>query len=153
MSVQSFRKKPVTIQAIQWTGENTKEVLDFIGRQITVGQVNMFTGKVVDMDIPTLEGTMKATVGDWIIKGVKGEFYPCKPDIFEQTYECVSEPTDFLKAYSISYLDADQNGSYRNECTCIHAVNLKTAILQFLDRNPNITDIVSTSCLEPSSGG
>jgi len=87
VSAQSFRKKPVTIQAIQWTGENTKEVLDFIGRQITVGQVNMFTGKVVDMDIPTLEGTMKATVGDWIIKGVKGEFYPCKPDIFEQTYE------------------------------------------------------------------
>lgn len=76
-----FKKKPVTIDAIQWNGENTEDVLKFLGESLNVN---------VDADgfkINTLEGTMTASVGDFIIKGVKGEFYPCKPDIFEQTYE------------------------------------------------------------------
>jgi hypothetical protein len=73
-----FRKKPVVIEAVRWTGTNQDELARFMGVVGTCG------GKV---DIHTLEGTMKADVGDWIIKGVKGEFYPCKPDIFEATYE------------------------------------------------------------------
>lgn len=75
-----FRKKPVVIDAVQWTGENRDEIFQFVGRDASVGDV---TGLV----IKTLEGEHKASVGDWIIRGVNGEHYPCKPDIFDKTYE------------------------------------------------------------------
>ncbi len=82
-----FRKKPVVIEAIQWTGKNGGEVAQFIS-----GCPHTYTydkkGAAIYLD--TLEGGHYASIGDWIIKGVKGEFYPCKPDIFEQTYEFVS---------------------------------------------------------------
>lgn len=74
-----FRKKPVVIEAIQWTGQNEGELANFM-RQPAVSQ-----GKGLLID--TLEGEMRADPGDWIIRGVKGEFYPCKPDIFAATYE------------------------------------------------------------------
>ena len=76
-----YRKKPVVIEAVQWTGENLKEVLDFMKWR------NASHDDVGGLVIHTLEGTHSARVGDWIIKGVQGEFYPCKPDIFEQTYD------------------------------------------------------------------
>ena len=79
-----YIKKPVVIDAIQWTGKNHKDVLDF-----TEGTSSYKPFDVKYFIIPTLEGGMIAFVGDWIIKGVKGEFYPCKPDIFEMTYEKV----------------------------------------------------------------
>ncbi len=78
-----FRKKPVVIEAIKWTGENVDEVQAFLHN----GH-DWIKGRYVE--IGTLEGLMVASVGDWIIKGVKGEFYPCKPDIFAQTYEPVN---------------------------------------------------------------
>lgn len=74
-----YRKKPVVIEAIQWTGGNVDDIGRFIGKGLV-----MERGKLV---IATLEGEMTASKGDWIIKGVQGEFYPCKPDIFEMTYE------------------------------------------------------------------
>ena len=74
-----YRKKPVVIDAIQWTGENTKEVLAF-------SEVAYELGYGVIM-IPTLEGNMLCKVGDWVIRGIAGEYYPCKPEIFEQIYE------------------------------------------------------------------
>jgi hypothetical protein len=81
-----FRKKPVVIEAVQWTTSNEEVIEKFInrGRWAVVGphQDHIW--------IQTLEGTMTANPGDWIIKGVKGEFYPCKPDIFEATYEPAS---------------------------------------------------------------
>lgn len=73
-----YRKKPVVIEAIQFTGGNTEELVDFC--KCLVGDKN---GIYVD----TLEGDMLISVGDFLIKGVRGEFYPCKPDIFEATYE------------------------------------------------------------------
>jgi len=81
-----YRKKPVVIEAIQFTNKgNHQEIADFVGKKL----------KIQDMGdtiiIPTLEGDMKASVNDFIIKGVSGEFYPCKPDIFKQTYEKVEE--------------------------------------------------------------
>lgn len=76
-----YRKKPVTIEAIQWLGTNLSEIDDFIGKSIT--------NKGTTLIIHTLEGDMEASIGDYIIKGVKGEFYPCKPDIFLATYEKV----------------------------------------------------------------
>ena len=79
-----YRKKPVVIEAIQWTGMNPEDISYF-----TKGKV---TGVVFSkLEINTLEGVMTADLEDWIIKGIKGEFYPCKPDIFEQTYEKVED--------------------------------------------------------------
>ncbi len=81
-----FRKKPVVIDAVQWTGDN--ECLDFIREFMEPNYPARGTESYPDcLIIHTLEGDHRANVGDWIIKGVKGEFYPCKPDIFEQTYE------------------------------------------------------------------
>jgi hypothetical protein len=86
-----FRKKPVVIDAIQWTGDNLKEVIGFTGRHHSSAEWTWERfEKVVRTDglkIFTLEGPLKAAVGDWIIRGVHGEFYPCKPDIFAATYE------------------------------------------------------------------
>ena len=73
-----YRKKPVVIEAVKWLGDNVTEIAAFT-KSAKFAQDTVY--------IETLEGTMQANVGDYIIKGVKGEFYPCKPDIFEQTYE------------------------------------------------------------------
>ena len=100
--IKKYRKKPVVIEAIEFTGDaNFKSLLqnwtdgacktwdaeinlhslvydDFLGASHT---------KIYNLSIPTLEGPMTASIGDYIIKGVNGEFYPCKPDIFKKTYE------------------------------------------------------------------
>jgi hypothetical protein len=76
-----YRKKPVAIEAVQWIGGNISEICNFTGR---CGGDLIKNGELY---ITTLEGVHRASVGDFIIKGVKGEFYPCKPDIFAQTYE------------------------------------------------------------------
>lgn len=73
-----FRKKPVVIEARQLTDTNSAEIAQWCKGS---------NRDMPNVTIPTLEGDMTASVGDWIIKGVKGEFYPCKPDIFEKTYE------------------------------------------------------------------
>lgn len=80
-----YRKKPITIEAVQWTGENIKEIEHFTRGK---ARYNLWLDT---FEIKTLEGTMIANVDDYIIKGVKGEFYPCKPDIFKQTYELVKD--------------------------------------------------------------
>lgn len=76
-----YIKKPVEIEAIQWNGNNADEILDFVSSS------NRVVDKINNtFMIKTLEGMMTANIGDYIIKGIKGEFYPCKPDIFECTY-------------------------------------------------------------------
>lgn len=81
-----FRKKPVEIEAIQFNGENYNEIINFVGIAL---HFDCRESRDNYITIPTLEGDMKASVSDWIIKGVNGEFYPCKPDIFAKTYEQV----------------------------------------------------------------
>lgn len=86
-----YRKKPVVIEAIQWNGHNLEEIKSFVGSDLEYDIIDTAwqVGKgspYVDMRIKTLEGIHHVTAGDYIIKGVAGEFYPCKPDIFEQTY-------------------------------------------------------------------
>jgi len=106
-----YRKKPVVIEAVQLRWDTWSEMCDFAG----VGKLGdgKPEGCYVDVDgnamqnnqtsdrmgllIPTLEGLMVASENDWIIKGVKGELYPCKPDIFELTYEPVSETISAVK--------------------------------------------------------
>ena len=77
-----YRKKPVVIEAIEWTGDNLSELIAFGGSRIIVRDGNILI-------IPTLEGDLEAQCGDMIIKGIKGELHPCKPDIFNVTYEKV----------------------------------------------------------------
>ena len=77
-----FRKKPVVIEARQFS-----EIVDGSVLCSWCGGSN--DKRPVEIQIVTLEGTMTAEIGDWIIKGVKGEFYPCKPDIFAATYDAV----------------------------------------------------------------
>lgn len=86
-----FVKRPVVIEAILWDGSNPKEVLEFLGRSLQHLDFASQSWARSRITIPTLEGDMFASVGDWIIKGIKGEFYPCKPDIFAATYEAVEE--------------------------------------------------------------
>lgn len=91
--VKPWRKKPVVIRALRWTGDNLRDVIAFTGRHPSADAWTWEQfEEVVRMEglkIFTLEGSHMATVGDYIIRGVKGEFYPCKPDIFEATYEAV----------------------------------------------------------------
>lgn len=78
-----YKKKPVVIEAIRFIGSNYEEIREFIGQNTLCSDLSIV--------ISTLEGDMVAQKGDYIIKGVQGEFYPCKPDIFNATYEVVSE--------------------------------------------------------------
>ena len=96
--MMKFRKKPVVIEAIQWDGDNIEEIKKFTqGKAIFESRIGgsedgeSYPQKYDRLVIPTLEGNHLAIVGDWIIKGIKGEFYPCKAEIFGATYEQVSE--------------------------------------------------------------
>ena len=82
--VRLYRKKPVVIEAIQFVGgkESAKQMQDLID-----GAIWHYVHDTISLD--TLEGRMFASKGDWIIKGIEGEFYPCKPSIFKKTYELV----------------------------------------------------------------
>ena len=90
--IQKFKKKPVEIEAIQYTGKNDFEISKWSNDLVYPSPVlepaeNNPSGSY--LQIKTLEGVMTAIVGDWIIKGVKGEFYPCKNDIFLMSYDVV----------------------------------------------------------------
>ena len=85
-----FRKKPVVIEAVQFTGgwDSAQPILEWMREHRPLERSEPWWGDGSDeIAIYTLEGRMAASPGDWIIRGVKGEFYPCKPDIFEATYE------------------------------------------------------------------
>ena len=104
--MNQYRKKPVVIEAIQWIGNNLSEVLSFTGKHPKWDEwfkdwVSYEAFVKADGDkfkIMTPEGDMRARVGDWIIKGVKGELYPCKPDIFAATYEPADAPAAVSEA-------------------------------------------------------
>ena len=90
---EKYRKKPVVIEAVRWNGDNLSEVIEFTGLHESAQAFSWSEYELLVKDyglkIFTLEGMMSADIGDMIIKGVQGEVYPCKPDIFEQTYEAV----------------------------------------------------------------
>ena len=86
--MKKYRKKPVVIEAVQLIKENYAFVDDWIQR-CGGRECELYSDK--SLLIHTLEGNMIANKGDWIIKGIKGEFYPCKSDIFEMTYEEVKD--------------------------------------------------------------
>ena len=82
-----YRKKPVEVEARKFVKGHYSSIAEWCGGTVIRG-VNNFVAWV---EVPTIEGTMRGEVGDYIIKGVQGEFYPCKPDIFEATYEAVTD--------------------------------------------------------------
>lgn len=79
------RKKVIEVDAIQWDGTNVDEIWDEFGAQDVYGP----TDTTPDLVITTLEGPMHAPVGWWIIRGIEGELYPCKPSVFDASYEVV----------------------------------------------------------------
>lgn len=92
-----FRKKPVVIEANQWDGslDGATSIIAWVLRNEGVARYHEpIDGYEKHISIVTLEGVMRAVSGDWIIKGIGGEFYPCKPDIFEPTYEPVGDWED-----------------------------------------------------------
>jgi len=89
VSVARFRKRPVIIEAVLWDGRNIQDVQELEAAEAKPLSGFRYIPHAGTLDIPTLEGTMTAQPGDWIIKGVAGEMYPCKDDIFDQTYEPV----------------------------------------------------------------
>ena len=98
-----YRKRPVVVEAVLWNGNNLKEVISFSTlHQSAFKWTWEEYEEIVKRDglkIFTLEGTMSARVGDWIIRGVKGEYYPCKPEIFEETYEKYEDaPQEIVEA-------------------------------------------------------
>lgn len=105
MEIRKFTKKPITIEAVQWADGNNAE-LDFIKSWVKShlgpGNFNyIWGGRDWEVTISTLEGPMHVSVGDWIIRGSGGEFYPCKPAIFEQVYEPAGEFKEVsIKKYS-----------------------------------------------------
>lgn len=94
-----YRKKPVVVDAVQWTGANKKEIFNFLAGNYPEEYIEIIFPVVsnnfyidhqevqVGLVIKTLEGEHCANIGDYIIRGVHGELYPCKPDIFRETYE------------------------------------------------------------------
>lgn len=109
--MKNYTKKPVTIQAVQWNGQNIKEIANFMKTLVdgdwvqdldlvkikypyTTIEGERWVFENGNLMIKTLEGTMLASIGDYIIRGVKEEYYPCKPDIFELTYDAEQEEKD-----------------------------------------------------------
>ena len=90
-TMKQYRKKPVVIEAIQVTQEAKEEIEAIEGVRVV-----SFDGVLAWASIDTLEGTMTASLGDYIIRGVKGELYPCKPDIFAATYDAVADVNDVV---------------------------------------------------------
>ena len=123
--MQKFVKKPVVIEAIQYDGANITEVENFVGGKLpTVMNSNKDTQLVVS----TLEGYMKISKKDYVIKGVNGEFYPCKPDVFEKTYdvvEIVERPQTFgEKAVGITFNPSGSDEVYEAKMLAAKQIDL-----------------------------
>lgn len=96
-----YKKKPVVVEAIRWTGSNLEEIRNFVGNDLIENYIEHFDIEralikqtLAGIAINTLEGIMRVDYGDYIIKDVNNELRPCEPDIFEQTYEEVIEDGD-----------------------------------------------------------
>lgn len=86
-NIKKYRKKPVVIEAVQFVDHLSANLITEWAISTGVVIYRSFFHSEAVLLIPTLEGTMMVSLGDWVIRGVNGEFYPCKPDIFEATYE------------------------------------------------------------------
>lgn len=106
---KKYRKQPVVIEAMRYDGSNAVAVVRWFTKHLD-DPAPYVAAQTGDLVIPTLEGDMRASVGDWIIRGVQGEFYPCKPAIFEATYEPV-EPVVSLRPKRAPWLFGATNSA------------------------------------------
>ena len=83
--ISTYRKKPLVVEALQWTGFNLNEVMGFC--PVIQVEIELLVDRFPELFIRTLEGEMHVSLNDFIIKGVRGEFYACKPDVFWETYD------------------------------------------------------------------
>lgn len=97
MKPQKFIKKPIIIEAMQLTRDNYRNVFDWIVAHGADVEVNFRAGILTSMEITSLGHIVTADDFDWIIRGIKGEFYPCKPDIFSKTYDSIFGTTEVVK--------------------------------------------------------
>ena len=116
-----YRKKPVVVEAVQWTGLNLEEIKEFVGGALiyiindTAWEVEKGRPRVY-MKIRTLEGEMEVSEKDFLIKGVNGEFYPCKPDIFQKTYVPEDKrQTIYDPDRVVELLEKEKNPLYRED--------------------------------------
>lgn len=97
--IKNYKTKPCEIQAVQWTGDNYDEIREFAGEHVA--------NLGYELSILTLEGVMIASKDDYIIKGLRGEFYPCKPDVFHKKYEEIKKGIEIrtpkLKRIEVPY--------------------------------------------------
>ena len=92
--VRKYSTKPCIVEAVQWNGINLEEIKEFVGDSL---EYNIHDGAwragencpYIELKIKTLEGVMEASIDDYIIKGLRGEFYPCKPDVFKKKYQVI----------------------------------------------------------------
>lgn len=89
--MRKYRKKPVVIDALQWTGGNLNDCIEFLGNSYGGFNAERCPNGKSEIKVLTLEGFHIASRGDYLIRGIKGEHYPCKPDIFAATYEPIHE--------------------------------------------------------------
>lgn len=119
--MKRYIKKPIVIEAVQYNGNNVQEILNFCGGTAVVGMLSEIT-------IKTLEGPLHVSDGDFIIKGVEGEFYPCKPDIFEKTYDVVENaerPQTFgEKAVGITFNPSGSDEVYEAKMLAAKQIDL-----------------------------
>ena len=119
--MKRYVKKPIVVEAVQYNGNNVQEILNFCGETVVVGMLSEIT-------IKTLEGPLHVSDGDFIIKGVEGEFYPCKPDIFEKTYDVVENaerPQTFgEKAVGITFNPSGSDEVYEAKMLAAKQIDL-----------------------------
>ena len=119
--MKRYVKKPIVVEAVQYNGNNVQEILNFCGGAVVVRMLSEIT-------IKTLEGPLHVSEGDFIIKGVEGEFYPCKPDIFEKTYDVVENaerPQTFgEKAVGITFNPSGSDEVYEAKMLAAKQIDL-----------------------------
>lgn len=123
-----YRKKPVVIDAVQWTGENWAEIEAFGDKVLPLARVAAIGYIVVE----TAEGPLKVQTGDWIIRDVKGEFYPCKPDIFALTYDPAEAPPWLIEiALRVAGAKAARNNGIRLDTSRLAADDANAVLKWF----------------------
>ena len=119
--MKRYVKKSIVIEAVQYNGNNVQEILNFCGGTAVVGMLSEIT-------IKTLEGPLHVSEGDFIIKGVNGEYYPCKPDVFEKTYDVVENaerPQTFgEKAVGITFNPSGSDEVYEAKMLAAKQIDL-----------------------------
>ena len=128
-----YRKKPVVIEALKWDGTNADEIADFMRLNSCMVYGDSEHEDQLYFHIPTLEGEMRASIGDYVIKGIKGEFYPIKENIFLETYEAVAMTkhkagdAGFTEEELVGIVDFEIN-HYRPSKTIISALKAAGAL-------------------------